>query len=495
MQIRPAALGIAIIVQLVASGCGRTHDGGFDLGLVDKAGTGAKAGNSGGSGKGGSAGRPGDPVKPSDPTPVDPKPVDPKPVDPRLCGNERLDDFEECEGELRFSCSDVGFGFGVVRCDPDSCLLDVSACSNPLPLCSNDAPPGVSQLCVAALCSCDPGLVANCGDACWRQIQCRILACGSSAGDPSCRPDACPTNNTQQQDLGLKLLGCVQGNPLCGPDPRIRSCGDGVLQGGEECDGSNFGGLSCARLGFDSGSLSCTANCRIDSRACFTDDDDCGNGVIDSGEQCDGMRLNGVTCGALGFGSGALFCGSGCRFDTSLCAVCGNGKIEAGENCDGGNLGSASCDSLGLGSGSLACSPTSCHFDTRSCMAGAQCGNGVAEADEDCDRGDLTAHSCDTLGFRFGTVGCNTSTCRFDLSGCTGAGSIECVDQCIDASCMGLVERCLASPDCQKIRSCLDSCRSDPSVDCGLSCTGNLAGVALATVASDCVADCVDGCR
>jgi len=46
---------------------------------------------------------------------------------------------------------------------------------------------------------------------------------------------------------------------------------------------------------------------------------------------------------------------------------CGNGIIESGEQCDGGDLGGASCSSLGYDTGSLACHAGSCTFDTAGC--------------------------------------------------------------------------------------------------------------------------------
>ena len=45
----------------------------------------------------------------------------------------------------------------------------------------------------------------------------------------------------------------------------------------------------------------------------------CGNGLIDSGEQCDGTMLGGATCVSLGFQGGTLSCGSSCSYDTSAC--------------------------------------------------------------------------------------------------------------------------------------------------------------------------------
>lgn len=48
--------------------------------------------------------------------------------------------------------------------------------------------------------------------------------------------------------------------------------------------------------------------------------DTCGNGEIDSGEVCDGEKLNGKACTDLHFESGTLKCSDGCAaFDTSSC--------------------------------------------------------------------------------------------------------------------------------------------------------------------------------
>ncbi len=45
-------------------------------------------------------------------------------------------------------------------------------------------------------------------------------------------------------------------------------CGDGKKNGNEQCDGSDFGGLSCSNFGYNYGSLSCTSGCVIDSSDC-----------------------------------------------------------------------------------------------------------------------------------------------------------------------------------------------------------------------------------
>ncbi|MEE8523712.1 MAG: hypothetical protein V3T72_07245, partial [Thermoanaerobaculia bacterium] len=65
--------------------------------------------------------------------------------------------------------------------------------------------------------------------------------------------------------------------------------------------------------------------------------DRCGNGNIDFGEDCDGTNLGGATCESLGFHAGTLSCDLTCMFDTSQCIdqpVCGNDVCEWGEDCE-----------------------------------------------------------------------------------------------------------------------------------------------------------------
>jgi hypothetical protein len=52
----------------------------------------------------------------------------------------------------------------------------------------------------------------------------------------------------------------------------------------------------------------------------------CGNGDVDAGEQCDGSDLQGFDCASLGLGGGTLECDPiTCTFDTSMCV-----SIESG---------------------------------------------------------------------------------------------------------------------------------------------------------------------
>src|SRR5207249_1162614 len=45
-------------------------------------------------------------------------------------------------------------------------------------------------------------------------------------------------------------------------------CGNGVINGREECDGADLGGRTCATLGFTGGTLGCTSACRLSTRSC-----------------------------------------------------------------------------------------------------------------------------------------------------------------------------------------------------------------------------------
>jgi hypothetical protein len=66
---------------------------------------------------------------------------------------------------------------------------------------------------------------------------------------------------------------------------------------------------------------------------------DCGNGQLDTDEECDGADLNQKTCDDYGFPTGSLVCLPSCKLDTSQC-----GGIEhCADNLDNDNDGATDC--------------------------------------------------------------------------------------------------------------------------------------------------------
>ena len=202
-------------------------------------------------------------------------------------------------------------------------------------------------------------------------------------------------------------------------------CGNGVVEVGEVCDGVNLEGNTCVSQGFVSGELACSVNCAaFDTTACQGQGPECGDGVREGIETCDGTDLGGETCQSQGFAAGALVCLAGCDgFDLSGCTQCGNGVINPGELCDGDALGTATCLNQGFtGGGVLACGAGCQVFDTSGCVS-QSCGNNLVEAPEPCDGTNLNGQTCLGLGFLGGTLACNAGCTAFDTSGCTNCGN------------------------------------------------------------------------
>ncbi len=177
----------------------------------------------------------------------------------------------------------------------------------------------------------------------------------------------------------------------------------------------------------------------------------CGNGVLDEGESCDGSELGQATCQSeAGMSEGQLRCNESCQgYDTTGCYECGNGTVEGPEVCDGGDLGGASCEDMeGYSGGSLACTGDCLGYDVTGCWTcGDQvCSMDLGETADNCamDCGAVSvcaggAHSCVVLADgtawcwgsnRSGQLGTGTaggqSLMPVPVEGLTGVESITC---------------------------------------------------------------------
>ncbi len=151
----------------------------------------------------------------------------------------------------------------------------------------------------------------------------------------------------------------------------------------------------------------------------------CGNGVINSGEQCDGSNLNGQTCMTLGFIEGTLGCDNNCAFDKSNCVGCDP------------NVG------------------TQCNVD--------ECGSGVIQCDGSCDKNPKPANFGQPCG-NCGTVGCSGSC---ENQGCNPNDPAQCVlGKLIKCNSLCLLDNTAGTDaDGDGVDAeCGDNCDTDPGI-------------------------------
>lgn len=259
-------------------------------------------------------------------------------------------------------------------------------------------------------------------------------------------------------------------------------CGNGLVQPGEQCDGTNLNGQSCRSIGLAGGTLRCNRNCTFDANRCerpapdrffecvdqtaaFVPSDECAerlcncnlNATEDCGPECWRLlRCATNSCGGNGDDLNCIF--ENCpiqaaneatamrrcleaNVDACLLltppppprSVCGNGIMEPGEACDRTDLGGLTCNAFDL-VGRLRCD-SNCRLRFDGCSRPEEtCGNGVRDIGEECDPAMPFSLGCSAFNLGGGAVGC-TPACRFDFSGCQprqpcGNGVIEPGERC-----------------------------------------------------------------
>jgi len=212
-------------------------------------------------------------------------------------------------------------------------------------------------------------------------------------------------------------------------------CGNGIVETGEECDNTS----EC-----------CTDDCQevMDGVMCTQPDDTmgvcamgecvdkplCGNGVVDSGEQCDdGNTADGDCCSA----TCTIEMGCVCQPNVapSCCSLCGDDERQCGEECDGTDADMCSMDET--------CS-TQCE-----CVP-QECGNGVIDSGEQCDDGNTADGDCcsATCTIETGCV-CQPNVAPSCCSLC-GDDERQCGEECdgTDADMCSSGESCSNTCEC-----------------------------------------------
>lgn len=140
----------------------------------------------------------------------------------------------------------------------------------------------------------------------------------------------------------------------------VVSCGNGFIEPPDElCDPGDIllglnpavGTSTCSEFNdvlgnpFLQGSMNCKTDCTgLDPRACYN----CGNNVKEQAEECDYLDFGSKTCLNMGFVSGTLYCTEQCRISLSNCVA----MNAEGGTPGGGSQGGGSGATTGFNPGS-----------------------------------------------------------------------------------------------------------------------------------------------
>lgn len=275
------------------------------------------------------------------------------------CGDGTVDPSEECDGGVDGrTCEDEGFEGGELLCDSD-CRYSTENCF----ACGDGVRSGPEV--------CDCGMQSGpCNTAQIGGMQCIDLPAPGggnySGGQLQCgSPTDCMT---------IDESACTW-------------CGDGVKNGEEDCEGSDFGDETCLSRGFlGGGDLGCNADCTADESGCVGPQ--CGVQAPPADPMCPAVCTGGCTTDTCNVDCIGDFMNDACNNTTIDCpdgwicnVTCDRGCDGLVVNCDDDSVCSVTCDGIStcdapgvtLNCGTNECAATCGFFNTGS--IDTQCGD------------------------------------------------------------------------------------------------------------------------
>lgn len=256
-----------------------------------------------------------------------------------------------------------------------------------------------------------------------------------------------------------------------GSESNTSSCGNGVIEGSEVCDGN----VPCWQAGhfYPEFEAVCNSDCSAyDTSKCRPRDpsDNCGNGTKDSGESCEqGETLACTDLPNSKFSEGTATCRSDCRgWNTDNCSNGGKTKtcaqiLACVVDCKGDSSCESNCKNLGTQQGSEAysalescasacsgvadeeCLKKTCYDAYYACNPTQKCGNKVIDEGEICENKDTKPcqelNTEDTQWQPINEAICNSSCDGWDTYSCVDVNKLtcyqvyECTNDCTDSNC------------------------------------------------------------